>query len=71
MENNKYNVIAFQTNAYTDRAKLTVTPEPDTMIRVFMTWYASDIDLELEPQTFTLPIRAGKTVVEWGGCKVF
>ena len=38
LEENPYNLIAFQTDAYTDHARLTVTPEPDTVLRVFMAW---------------------------------
>ena len=38
MEPNPYNLIAFQTGAYTDHARLTVTPEPGNLLRVFMVW---------------------------------
>ncbi len=67
MEQNPYNVIAFQTTAYTDMAKLHITPEPDTMIRVFMSWYGSDVPVSIEAQELTAPERVGFTVVEWGG----
>jgi len=67
MQENPYNVIAFQTEAYTDAAPLTVVPAPDTVIRVFMTWKAADSFTELVPQTLTAPAREGFTVVEWGG----
>ncbi len=67
MEQNPYNVIAFQTTAYTDMAKLCITPEPDTMIRVFMSWYGSDVPVSIEAQELTAPERVGFTVVEWGG----
>ena len=70
MQDNEYNVISFQTDAYTDSARLKVTPGPDTMIRVFMAWYPSEMYLDIEPQTFTPPVRTGKTVVEWGGSKI-
>lgn len=36
MQENAYNLIAFQHEAYTESARLTITPEPDTLIRVFM-----------------------------------
>ncbi len=70
MQNNAYNVISFQTDAYTDSAVLTVTPEPDSVLRVFMAYYASDVPVEIEPQTFDGFERNGFTVVEWGGSDV-
>ena len=69
MEQNPYNMIAFQTDAYTDAARLTVTPEPDTLIRVFMAWKPADSPVDLPPQTLSAPARRGFTVVEWGGSK--
>ncbi len=70
MEQNPYNIISFQEEAYTDAAKLNISPAPDTVIRVFMTWQASEDYVNLEPQTFTTPERAGFTVVEWGGTEL-
>lgn len=70
MEQNPYNVIAFQTDAYTDAAKLDISPAPDTLIRVFMTWQASDTFVELPPQALTAPERIGFTAVEWGGTEL-
>ncbi|MBQ3094486.1 MAG: hypothetical protein IJC52_04865 [Clostridia bacterium] len=69
MEQNPYNLITFQTSAYTEAARLHVTPTPDTLIRVFMTWQASDTYVALTPQTFQTPARDGFTVVEWGGAQ--
>ena len=70
MEKNEYNVITFQTDAYTESAKLIVDPAPDTLIRVFMAWYGSDNYVEIPEQKFTAPIRRGFTVVEWGGSEI-
>lgn len=70
MQNNAYNLISFQTTAYTDNAKLTVTPEPDTMIRVFMAYKPLEEYAEIEPQNITAPERNGFTVVEWGGTEI-
>ena len=67
MQENPYNVISFQTDAYTDGAVLEITPAPDSLIRVFMAWYATDTAVELSPQAFDPPVRDGFTVVEWGG----
>ena len=38
MEENPYNLIAFQSDAYTEAAQLAITPTPDTVLRVFMAW---------------------------------
>ena len=70
MNQNNYNVITFQTAAYEDVSKLIVSPEPDTVIRVNMLWYASDKPVDIEPQDLTSlnpSERKGFTVVEWGG----
>lgn len=67
MERNPYNVISFQTDSYTDNVKLNVTPAPDTEIRVFMTWYSSNNQIDIEPQELNTPARSGFTLVEWGG----
>lgn len=70
MEANPYNIISFQTDAYTEAAKLDIDPAPDTLIRVFMAWQASDTLVELPEQELTAPQRIGFTVVEWGGTEI-
>lgn len=70
MQNNPYNVISFQTNAYTDVAKLSVNPSPDTLIRIFMTWQASESYIKLSEQQLLTPTRDGFVVVEWGGTEI-
>lgn len=70
MEQNNYNVISFQSDVYTDAAKLDINPMPDTVIRVFMTWYASESYVQIESQSLQAPEREGFTVVEWGGSKI-
>ena len=70
MECNPYNIIAFQTDAYTKSAQLQIDPAPDTLIRVFMTWQASESYVNLEAQELTAPQRTGFTVVEWGATEV-
>ena len=67
MQDNPYNVISFQTEAFTDAAKLDITPQPDTTIRVFMAWYASDEAVDIPTQTLVTAERNGFTAVEWGG----
>ena len=70
MEQNPYNLIAFQTDAYTDAAKLSISPSPDTLIRVFMAFQASDTFTDIPAQTLTAPDRIGFTAVEWGGTEL-
>ena len=67
MQENAYNLIAFQHEAYTESARLTITPEPDTLIRVFMAFKPLSAPVEIAPQTLTAPARTGFTAVEWGG----
>lgn len=70
MEKNPYNLIRFCGEDYTDMAELTVTPAPDSVLRVFMMFEASDEYRELPAQVFEPFERKGFTVVEWGGCEI-
>ena len=70
MQENPYNLIAFQSDVYTQAAQLSITPEPDTMLRVFMAWKPLKKAVELPTQNLSAPERTGFTVVEWGGCEV-
>ncbi len=70
MQNNRFNLIHFAGKEYTDTAKLTVTPEPDTVIRVFMVWKPLATAISIPAQQFAPTKRKGFTVVEWGGAKV-
>jgi hypothetical protein len=67
MQNNPYNVISFQSDAYTSTAILEITPTPDSLLRVMMAYYPSDEAVEMVPQEFEPFERNGFTVVEWGG----
>ena len=72
MEENPYNVISFQTEAYENAAKLEVDPLPDTIVRVNMFFYASDEYVDIEKQDLasmnpSLEEREGFVLVEWGG----
>ena len=71
MLQNPYNLITFQTTAYTDAAELDITPTPDTVIRVFMVWQGLDDEIDIPAQTLpAAPARDGFTVVEWGGTEI-
>ena len=72
MVKNPYNVITFQTKAYTDSAKLVLSVDPDVEIRVNMLWYATDEFVDIEPPDLSgmnppLDKRHGTVVSEWGG----
>ena len=70
MEHNAYNLISFQGEAYTNSAKLHITPEPDSIFRVFMTYVPLENAVEIEPQELESFERKGFTVVEWGGSEI-
>lgn len=67
MEHNAYNLVTFQEEAYTNSAKLNITPTPDSLLRVFMVYVPLDAPVDIAPQTFKPFERNGFTVVEWGG----
>ncbi len=70
MEDNAYNLISFDTEAYEQSAQLNISPMPDTLIRVFMTWKTSEEWVDLPIQELTSPERKGFVAVEWGGAMV-
>ena len=70
MEDNPYNLITFQQEAYTEAAKLTVTPAPDSVLRVFMTWKALEQPVDIPAQTLPAFARHGFTLIEWGGTEI-
>lgn len=70
MQDNPYNLISFQTDVYTDAARLQIDPAPDTLIRVFMVWRGLDTFVQIPQQQLSAPERSGFTVVEWGGTEL-
>jgi hypothetical protein len=71
MSLNRFNLVRFEGAAYEASARLTVTPRPDTIIRVFMTFMPLGFPVKVEPQHMAPPpARHGFTVVEWGGREV-
>ncbi len=70
MEHNKYNLISFQGDAYTNSAELNITPKPDSLLRVFMTYIPLEDEVDIEPQQLETFERKGFTVVEWGGSEI-
>ncbi|MGN1011405.1 MAG: hypothetical protein ACI4QO_04895, partial [Clostridia bacterium] len=71
MQDNKYNLISFSGEEYAEGAKLTVSPVPESVLRVHMVWMALDEPIEISAQSFEPFERKGFTLVEWGGTEVF
>lgn len=67
LQNNPYNLIHFSTEEYNKAVPLTITPQPDSVLRVLMVYKPLNAPIEIQPQTFTQFERVGFTVVEWGG----
>jgi hypothetical protein len=70
MEHNRYNLITFQGDAYTNSAKLDITPKPDSLLRIFMVYVPLEEAVDIEQQQLDTFERKGFTVVEWGGSKI-
>ena len=71
MEHNNYNYIRFETKEEIDKyMPLEVTPEPDTVIRVYMNFKGLDEEIEVDEQDLEETVRSGYTVVEWGGSEI-
>lgn len=70
MKDNNYNLISFQGEAYVNSAELSITPKPDSILRVFMAYKEIDKPIKIKEQELKSFERKGFTVVEWGGTKV-
>ena len=70
MQNNKYNLITFQTDEYENSAKLSISPKPDSILRIFMVYKALDEFVEIEEPVLSAFERNGFTVIEWGGIEI-
>ena len=68
LEENKYNLIRFESiEIINEQMPITVSPKPDTLIRVFMEYKPIDHKINIKKQKLETPTRTGFTVVEWGG----
>lgn len=68
LEQNKYNLIRFQTKEEINESMgLEITPKPDTLIRIMMTFKPLMKPTEIPEQKLENIERKGYTVVEWGG----
>lgn len=71
LEENKYNYIRFSTEEEINKnMPLEITPEPDSIIRILMTFKKLEKPISVEEQEIITPTRDGFTVVEWGGTEI-
>lgn len=71
LEANKYNYIRFATREeIEENMPLEISGEPDSVIRVMMTYKGLRKPIEVKEQELTTPSREGFVVVEWGGTEI-
>jgi hypothetical protein len=70
MEHHRFNLIHFAGREYTDIAEMTITPQPDSLLRVFMVFQELEHPVSVPEQSFEPFERKGFTVVEWGGSEI-
>ena len=71
LEVNKYNYIRFATTDEINKnMPLEINPNPDTVIRVLMTFKGLDNPIDVQEQKIESPNRTGFVAVEWGGTEI-
>jgi hypothetical protein len=70
MQKNEYNLITFQTTVYEENVHMQITPEPDSILRIFMAFMPLDKPINVPEQTLEPFERRGFAVIEWGGTEV-
>lgn len=71
LEANKYNYIRFATlDEINENMPLEINPNPDTIIRVLMTFKGLENPIDVEEQKLITPERTGFVAVEWGGTEI-
>ena len=71
LETNNYNYIRFATNDEINaNMPLEINPNPDTIIRILMTFKGLDNPIEVKEQQLVTPERNGFVAVEWGGTEI-
>jgi hypothetical protein len=70
LQKNPYNLIRFAGKDYAESTPLTITPKPDSVLRVMMLYRPLASPVPVKPQTLQPFERKGFTVVEWGGMRV-
>ncbi len=68
MQSSPYYFVTFMGNNIMDQlAPLSITPKPDTVIRILMDFTPLEHPITVEGFKIRTPVRKGFTVVEWGG----
>lgn len=71
LESNKYNYIRFATyDEINENMPLEINPNPDTIIRVLMTFKGLENPIDVQEQQLKTPNRIGFVAVEWGGSEI-
>jgi hypothetical protein len=71
LNKNEENFIHFWVNDNIDNSSiLTITPKPDTLLRIFMEFKAYHGEEKVPQQELSTTPRKGFTVVEWGGSNI-
>lgn len=71
LQENEYNYIRFATfEEINTNMPLKFSVEPDTLIRVLMTYKGLDNPIDVQEQKLETPIRTGFVAVEWGGTEI-
>ncbi len=71
LECNEYNYIRFATIDEINKSMpLDINPNPDTIIRILMTYKGLNKLIEVKEQKLETPIRKGFVAVEWGGTEI-
>ena len=71
LQKNKYNYIRFATiDEINKNMPLEINPNPDTLIRILMTFKGLEKPIDIEEQQLVTPKRTGFVAVEWGGTEI-
>jgi len=70
LNTNGKSVVSFQFDNYDKNYPLTVSPKPDTIIRVFLAIRKAEENEQIKEQELPTFKRQGYTVIEWGGTAV-
>ncbi len=70
MIKNEYNLIRFPNDEYNRDIPLQITPQPESMLRIFMVFKGLNHFVNIPEQKLTPFKRSGFTVVEWGGTAI-
>lgn len=71
LQKNEYNYIRFATiEEINKNMPLEFSVEPDTLVRILMTYKGLDKPIDVEEQQLETPERKGFVAVEWGGTEI-